>query len=131
MKKILLTIVGCTLSFIAYSQVPLSSYTPIYGGNTPNVNTQQRPENFENAAGYYYDNYARRFKRIKIKVNATQSFAGVVVYLKYSYNSNYERWIPEGDAIASKVNAYIDGEELASNFEWKVNSSYGVIYFNY
>jgi len=37
----------------------------------------------------------------------------------------------EDGATASKVNAYLDGEDLANNFEWKVSSSRGVIYFNY
>lgn len=130
MKRIFIILITCTLSAIAYSQVPLSRYHSIYENENSQMNSQQN-QRYTTVAGYYYDNNTQRFKRAKIKINPTQSFTGTIIYLKATYLPEYERWMGEGDAVASKINPYIDGEDLANNFEWKVNSSRGVIYFNY
>lgn len=130
MKRILITVTICMLSLVAYSQVPLVTYRSIYENENSQINSQQ--QNYPTVAGYYYDNYAQRFKRIKIKINPVSSFTGTIIYLKAIYLPEYDRWMNQDGLVASKVNAYLDGESLASEFEWKVNSTTkGVIYFNY
>ncbi|MCR6506242.1 hypothetical protein [Bacteroides muris (ex Fokt et al. 2023)] len=130
MKRVLIMLICCTLSLIAYSQVPLVRYHLIYENENSQTNNRQQ-QKYTTVAGYYYDSYTQRFKRIKIKVNSVNSFTGTIIYLKSIYLPEYERWMSEDGATASKVNAYLDGEDLANNFEWKINSSKGIIYFNY
>jgi hypothetical protein len=142
MKKIILTFIGCFIALAAYSQVPYVQFqtvpqpTPNIGGSTnqPQLREPQfqtpPPQQYQVTGGYYYDNYSKSYKRIKIKVNATNSYGQTQVYVRGIYNSQTNMWF-DCNTIASKVTSYNDSEEVANNFEWKTRSQLGTIYFNY
>lgn len=71
-------LICCTLSLIAYSQVPLVRYHSIYENENSQTNNRQQ-QKYTTVAGYYYDSYTQRFKRIKIKVNSVNSFTGTII----------------------------------------------------
>lgn len=133
MKKIAMTIFCCLLSVAAYSQIPFVTYenTPRNGQtNSNSYNRQQAQPRYQIAAGYYYDSYSQNFKRIKIRINTASFYGQPQVYLKGVYNAQYNMWTDFNNQ-ASKVDAYFDGEQIANNFEWKVQiPNIGTIYFN-
>lgn len=132
MNKIAIAFICGLFSLTSYSQVPFVHYETVPNNGNSNVyNRQQSQPHYQMAAGYYYDNYSQNFKRIKIKVNATSIYGQPQIYLKGIYNSQYNIW-SDCDNKASKVDANLDGEVIANNFEWKVQAlNIGIIYFNY
>lgn len=134
MKKIATISIGCLLSVAAYSQVPFVSYeaVPRAGQTNSNSYNQQRQSqrDYQTTAGYYYDNYSQKFKRIKIRVNTVSYYGQPQVYIKGVYNSLYNMWT-DCNNQASKVSIQLDGESIADNFEWKAQIlNIGTIYFN-
>lgn len=134
MKKIVTISIGCLLSITAYSQVPFVTYetVPKTGQTNPNSYNQKRsPQgDYQTAAGYYYDNYSQKFKRIKIRVNSVSYYGQPQVYIKGIYNPQYNMW-SDCNSQASKVSIQFDGESIVNNFEWKAQIlNIGTIYFN-
>lgn len=133
MKKLTTTLISCLLSVAAYSQIPFVTYEVVPNNGQTNSNSNNQPQSqprYQTTAGYYYDNYSKKFKRIKIKINATNSYGQPQVFLRGVYNSQYNMW-SDCNNKAAKIDAYFDGETIANNFEWKVQAiNLGTIYFN-
>ena len=151
MKKNVIAFIFCSLSLFSYSQVPFVSYQsvpqpqygtsssrssnqyqreqPSYQQQQPIFQQQQQPS-YQAAAGYYYDEYSKSVKRVKIKINSTSAYGLPQMYLRGLYDSQLNSW-SDCNIQASKVSATFDGEYMANNFEWKVQvANIGVIYFN-
>lgn len=132
MKRFLITLAGALFSFIVYSQVPFVTYetVPNNGKQSTYRQQQQSQPQYQTTAGYYYDNFTKDFKRIKIKINSISTYGQPQVYLKGIYNVQYNMW-SDCNSQASKVNMQFDGETIANNFEWKAQVlNIGTIYFN-
>ena len=133
MKKITTVFIGCLLSVAAYSQVPFVTYEAVPINGQSNNSYKEQPtqqQHYQTAAGYYYDSFAKDFKRIKIKINTSNVFGQPQVFLKGVYNAQYNMWSDYNNQ-ASKVNFQFDGEDIANNFEWKAQiPNIGTIYFN-
>lgn len=70
-----------------------------------------------------------KLKRIKIKVNKISSYGIEYAYIRGVQSLNPNIW-NECNTQAEKVDEYTDNEFISNNFEWKVNTAFGVIYFN-
>ena len=154
MKKNVIAFIFCLVSLFSYSQVPFVSYQsvplPEYGTSSNRSSNQyqrerpsyqqqqpifqqqqqQQQPSYQATAGYYYDEYSRSTKRVKIKINSISAYGQPQVYLRGLYNSQLNSW-SDCNIQASKVNSTFDGETTANNFEWKAQvANIGVIYFN-
>lgn len=138
MKRLIISLFITFMGTILYSQAPFVQYqsVPRQGqkqGQTRTYNYQQQQQpRFYTIAGYYYDTYSENFKRIRIKVNTVSNGYGrPAIYLRGVYNAMYDIW-SDCNTLTTKVEAYLDGELIANNFEWKVQAlNIGTIYFNY
>lgn len=130
MKRLLTTLAGTLFSFIVYSQVPFVTYEAVPNDRQQNTYRQQQQPQYQITSGYYYDNFTKAFKRIKIKINSTSTYGQPQVYIRSVYNAQYNMW-SDCNNKASKVNIQLDGETISNSFEWKTQVlNIGTIYFN-
>lgn len=154
MKKIILIIATTFLSTVAYSQLPLVDYKPVYvpqrttqpvprpnipSYSVPNMSYQQVEQSkLQTIAAYFWDSTLEKFKRTKIKICLMESFdGGYDIYVRAMLDrSSYKDYWKECNNIATKVSPQFDSELIVDNFEWKIEnitlgSSQGKLYFNY
>ena len=154
MKKIFSIIATTFLSTVAYSQLPLVDYKPVYvpqratqpvrrpnipSYSVPDIPYQQgKQSKLQTVAAYFWDSTLEKFKRTKIKICLIEAFnGGYDIYVRAMLDrSSYKDYWKECNDIATKVRPQLDPELIVDNFEWKIEnvtlgSSQGKLYFNY
>lgn len=156
MKKIISILAFTVLPTVAYSQLPLVEYKPVIVGksnnnssnehnqgnsngyfpNVPSYSTPNRSttQNYQTVGAYVYDTSSQNWKRTKVKINLEESYTGEIeIYVRAVLDniSFRERW-EDCNNRAIKVSRLSESNEvILNNFEWKVQTRLGMIYFNY